>query len=337
MKKTGLMLKDAREKQGISLNAVSAATKISVKVLEAIEAGDASELPPKTFVRGFVQTYAMFLKLEVKAIMDVFQEEVGTTRYAPVYDKKDGEAPVTQSPSASTPAPAKPAKVKHPGEAAAIPDKPGITKWLMAGLALFLFIAIYFVSQTVQKYKRESEVTQLPEGVTDGAIASATPSPAATPAAESEGGTPEASPAASPAAATGSPSPSPASTAGPEAATASPVSGASPSPSPAGAAAAATPAPTATPAATATPAPVSEAQNLTIEALDTVKIEFTIDDGAKQTVTLEPEQKRKFSAKRSFTADISDGGAISIIHNGRDRGVPGNLGQPIKLSFPPKE
>ncbi|HEX4922605.1 MAG TPA: helix-turn-helix domain-containing protein, partial [Bdellovibrionales bacterium] len=218
MRKTGQLLKEAREKQGVSLNAVSAATKISVKVLEAIEAGDSSELPPKTFVRGFVQTYAMFLKLDVKTVMDVFQEEVGTTRYAPTYDKKEGEPPVAPTGAPAPAQPAKAAKVKVPGETAALPDKPGLTKWLMAGLALFLFIAIYFVSQTVQKYKRESEVSQLPDGVTDGAIASATPNPGATP--EPETDEPAATPSTSPGA-TAEPGATPA---------ASPEAGASPAP-----------------------------------------------------------------------------------------------------------
>ncbi len=68
-----------------------------------------------------------------------------------------------------------------------------------------------------------------------------------------------------------------------------------------------------------------------------MKVEYQIDEGPVQTITLDPEQKKKFNAKRSFTANISDGGAVSVILNGKDKGVPGNLGQPMKLSFPPKE
>lgn len=302
MKKTGQLLKETREKQGISINAVSAATKIGVKVLESIEAGDLSELPPKTFVRGFVQTYAMFLKIDVKQVMDMFQEEVGTTRYAPTFDKPaEGETP---APESATPKPAqKPSAVTPPL------DKPGtgIAKWLMAALALFLFIAIYFVSQTVQKYKKESEVPT--PGVEGEALP---PSPIAT-SAPTETAAPEGSPAA----------------------TTTPGASASPTPS---ATTAAEPTAAPSPQATATPQPAAtNPQNVTLEALDNVKIEYQVDDGSIQTITLEPEQKKKFSAKKSLNVTISDGGAISVIHNGKDKGVPGNLGQPITLSFPPKE
>ncbi|MEQ1878369.1 MAG: helix-turn-helix domain-containing protein [Bdellovibrionia bacterium] len=312
MRKTGLLLKDAREKQGISLNAVSAATKISVKVLEAIEAGDLTDLPPKTFVRGFVQTYAMFLKIDSKPVMDLFQEEVGTTRYAPTFDAKPGE-PVSP---AETPQPVKPA-TKPPPEPPSL-DKPGsgIAKWLMAGLALFLFIAIYFVSQTVQKYKRESE---LPGAETE----EATPAPSDLPAPSTET-TPE--PAASPA----------------SVADASPTPAASVEPAPSLAPTTAPSAAPTTPPATPTPAPVAKPeatspQFVTIEALDAVKIEYQIDDGPTQSISLEPEQKKKFAAKRTFLATVSDGGAVSVIHNGKDKGVPGNLGQPMTISYPPKE
>jgi cytoskeleton protein RodZ len=333
MKKTGLLLKDAREKQGVSLNAVSAATKISVKVLESIEEGDLSQLPPKTFVRGFVQTYATYLKLDPKTVMDVFQEEVGRTGYNPVFDQpKDSSAGKSPEPTVVVP------KAR---DAAMMADKPGGggTKWVLAGLALFLFIAIYFVSQTVQKYKKESEVSQLPPEITSEEAlpenAIQTPSPAATPPTD-------AAPAVAPTAA-GTASaiaePTPLATAS-VAPVASPAESpkptaeavASPTPSPS-----ASPQPSPSPTSSPSPAPSAGPQEITIEALDTVKVDFSIDGGPVQSVSLEPEQKRKFSAKRSFTADVSDGGAISIIHNRKDRGVPGNLGQPIQLSFPPKE
>jgi cytoskeleton protein RodZ len=317
MKRTGQLLRETRETQGISLNAVSAATKISVKVLEAIESGDLGQLPPKTFVRGFVQTYAMFLKLDPKAVLDLFQEEVGTTRYNPVIERPEGSEEVP-TPNRPRPTPSTNSMAEKPAG--------GLTKWLLGGLALMLVVAIYFVAQTVQKYKRESEVSQFPPEVRPEEELLASPSPSTgasnantvTPT-DTPSGSPIASPvagavAASPEAST-SPSPSPSQ---------------SPSPSP-------TPTPSPSPTASPTPAPTPPPQDVTIEALDTVKITFSLDGGASQSLTLQPEQKKKFSAKQSFSAEVSDGGAISIIHNGKDKGVPGNLGQPIQLSFPPKE
>ncbi|MEO0335504.1 MAG: helix-turn-helix domain-containing protein, partial [Pseudomonadota bacterium] len=44
MKKTGEILKKEREKQEISLNEISMATKISVRMLKAVEEGNLDDL-----------------------------------------------------------------------------------------------------------------------------------------------------------------------------------------------------------------------------------------------------------------------------------------------------
>src|ERR1700722_18503619 len=79
MKELGQFLKNKREEKGMSLEEVSVATKIGVRVLLAIEEGDLAKLPPKAFVRGFIQSYAKYLGLDVKEILNKFQEAVGTT------------------------------------------------------------------------------------------------------------------------------------------------------------------------------------------------------------------------------------------------------------------
>ena len=75
-------------------------------------------------------------------------------------------------------------------------------------------------------------------------------------------------------------------------------------------------------------------QEVIVEALDAVEIEFTIDSESKKTVALEAEQLHTFKASARLAIDISDGGAVNIIHNGKDRGVPGDLGKSIKVNFP---
>jgi cytoskeleton protein RodZ len=79
MKKTGQLLKEARETKSVSLQEVSIHLKINTKTLKALELGDVTQLPAKTFLRGFVQSYAQYLKLDLNQIMEVFQEEMGTT------------------------------------------------------------------------------------------------------------------------------------------------------------------------------------------------------------------------------------------------------------------
>lgn len=79
MKVTGQLLKKARESKNMNLQEVGAILKINPKILEAIEEAHMSELPPKTFVRGFVRSYATYLKLNVKDILRTYQEEMGST------------------------------------------------------------------------------------------------------------------------------------------------------------------------------------------------------------------------------------------------------------------
>ena len=60
----GLELRQARERRGISLQQISNTTKISLRVLQAIEAADELRLPAKVFTRSFVKTYAMQVGLD---------------------------------------------------------------------------------------------------------------------------------------------------------------------------------------------------------------------------------------------------------------------------------
>ena len=60
----GLELRQARERRGITLQQISSTTKISLRVLQAIEAADESRLPAKVFTRSFVKTYATQVGLD---------------------------------------------------------------------------------------------------------------------------------------------------------------------------------------------------------------------------------------------------------------------------------
>ncbi|MEO0337355.1 MAG: hypothetical protein AAF202_13245, partial [Pseudomonadota bacterium] len=71
-----------------------------------------------------------------------------------------------------------------------------------------------------------------------------------------------------------------------------------------------------------------------IEAFDNVQIEFRIGKGDLQKVSLEPDQVHTIKANAQVRIDFSDGGAVNITHNGRDRGVPGDLGKPKKVILP---
>jgi len=68
----GSKLRQARERRGVSLRAISDATKISVAVLEALERNDVSRLPGGIFSRAFVRSYAIQVGLDPEATIQEF-------------------------------------------------------------------------------------------------------------------------------------------------------------------------------------------------------------------------------------------------------------------------
>ena len=60
----GAQLREARERKGISLRQIAAATKISIAALEALERNDISRLPGGIFSRAFVRSYAIEVGLD---------------------------------------------------------------------------------------------------------------------------------------------------------------------------------------------------------------------------------------------------------------------------------
>ena len=78
----GGKLRLARERRGISLRQISAATKISIAALEALERNDLSRLPGGIFSRSFVRSYASEVGLDpdetVHEFLDRFQSSPST-------------------------------------------------------------------------------------------------------------------------------------------------------------------------------------------------------------------------------------------------------------------
>lgn len=61
----GLELRQARERRGMSLQQLSQNSKISLRILQALERGDADACPAPVYTRGFVRTYAQEVGLPV--------------------------------------------------------------------------------------------------------------------------------------------------------------------------------------------------------------------------------------------------------------------------------
>jgi cytoskeleton protein RodZ len=69
----GENLRREREMRGVSLEEISAATKISLRFLDAIEREDFSKLPGGIFSRSFLRSYARYLGLDEERVVADFQ------------------------------------------------------------------------------------------------------------------------------------------------------------------------------------------------------------------------------------------------------------------------
>ncbi len=342
MKITGQILKSNRERKQITLSEVSLSTKITIKTLVSIEDGDPANLPPKTFLRGFVRSYAIYLGLDGDEILRTFHEEMGSTLSRPILTNQSSTDTSTQdSPSeinaGATEAAAKTSNSGNIGNSqtsstvrdaeARLNNEPSLAVKgsIGAGILLLIFLIIFFKNK-MNSY--ESERANAPSIVQKTAEPPVPPAPtpdvapipsasatATATATATASPTPSSSPTASPSpAASPSPSPSP---------TASPTPKPSPSPSP-------SPSPTATP----TPVKPGSVSEILIEALDAVDIEVTIDGEPPKTLKLKADQVQTIKAKRKAVLKLSDGGAVNVVVNGVDKGVPGDLGKPKNVELP---
>jgi cytoskeleton protein RodZ len=70
----GRLLKRSREERHIELDEAFRATMIRRHILEALENDRWDELPPEVFVKGFLKTYAGFLGLDKKTVLELYEE-----------------------------------------------------------------------------------------------------------------------------------------------------------------------------------------------------------------------------------------------------------------------
>jgi len=70
----GQLLKSKRSELGRSLEQISAATKIHLKILEALEEDRYADLPARAFTRGFIVTYCKALKLDSDQVLKEYHD-----------------------------------------------------------------------------------------------------------------------------------------------------------------------------------------------------------------------------------------------------------------------
>lgn len=375
MKKTGEILKKAREEKGLSLHEIGLSLKISSKVLKAIEDGDDPNLPAKTFIRGFVQSYANFLHLNLEEVLKVFHEEMGSTKPKPYIRVVENETPVeagdsnisiSTSTEQATVTPIRKSSSKAKNDSLKSLHEKKNTKTIVITVIGFALIGlIIFTKKMIDKYSKEAEV---PTAEVAQTIKGATPvvpetlpmqtsgdmAAAADTLTNLTGNIDGASIPASTATTTGTSSTSK-STATAAATTTS--SAEAPAETPATSPAATQPAKISDqPSATATkpviantagtaasteaaqkpvvkPPETNKPVELIVEALDAVEIEYSAPNGNPQKIKLSAEQVHTFKSKSGLKINFSNGGAVNLIHNGKEIGIPGDLGKPVKLSY----
>ena len=79
----GQLLRETRERRGLTFDEVSNALFIKKQAIEAIEAGDWDHLPHPVYVKGYIAQYATFLK-----ILDLLESEAAS---------REGESPAEQA------------------------------------------------------------------------------------------------------------------------------------------------------------------------------------------------------------------------------------------------
>jgi cytoskeleton protein RodZ len=343
MKLTGQILKENRERKGISVAEVAFSTKINAKTIIAIETGDIKNLPPKTFLRGFVRSYAGFLGLDVESILNTFFEEMGSTVSSPKTsdssESDDSDGPHATTNGAATASPSLAQSSRQEAHEAIHPRTSNVVKIAAVAGILALVILILIFKSKMESYEKEAVVAELPKGIAAvvPVAASAQPSPPSSPLVQ---------PLVQPSASASASSSLNASFAPSLTPTLSPTMNPSVSPSQ-----------TPSPSSVAKPSPVANAQakvsgddeealstpsptpkkarpqEVIIEALREVSVEVTIDGEARKLL-LKPDEVQTFKAKRKVSIQFSDGGAVNLIVNGNDRGVPGDLGKPTRVDLP---
>ncbi|MBC7421006.1 MAG: helix-turn-helix domain-containing protein [Bdellovibrio sp.] len=148
MKITGELLKSERIKQNLGVQDVAFSLKLSSKIITSIESGRLDELPAKTFVRGFVKSYAQLLKVDVDQVMRQFQEEMGSTNPMP---KTPPPMPsLTKSDYSG------PTKKERPQPTQTLHADNSKKTFLYIGVAVALVILIITMNKIIDKYQKDS-------------------------------------------------------------------------------------------------------------------------------------------------------------------------------------
>src|SRR5271154_5524745 len=96
----GEHLRREREMRGVSLEEISAATRISTRFLEAIEKDQWDQLPGGVFNRGFIRSIARYLGLDEDSLVAEYALGTAANEEARAAAQRDAEIPRNWQPAA---------------------------------------------------------------------------------------------------------------------------------------------------------------------------------------------------------------------------------------------
>ena len=76
-------LRGARERAGLTIQDISASTKIRPAALEAIDRGDFAALPGEFYTRAFLRAYASYVGLSPESVIDEYESDHSGTQPSP--------------------------------------------------------------------------------------------------------------------------------------------------------------------------------------------------------------------------------------------------------------
>lgn len=94
----GRYIREQRQRQGMSLDQLAAATKIPRSSLEILEDDRYEELPGPVFVKGFLRCAARSLELDPDAVMELLYEQERAALHAKRRDRGPSSAVVEPAP-----------------------------------------------------------------------------------------------------------------------------------------------------------------------------------------------------------------------------------------------
>ncbi len=90
----GDTLRQAREKQGLTIADVAGETSIREAYLEAIEKGNYDELPGDVYAKGFIRNYSKFLQIDGDALLQEYDAERNIVKAVQPVDAPQVQEPV---------------------------------------------------------------------------------------------------------------------------------------------------------------------------------------------------------------------------------------------------